>query len=166
VPQPGPAHRPLSVESVVDKLIDASKVIQRRAAIKPSEEKRVEEAFKLLATGPPATGSKGAKQRHVYLDFMRRVQDVVGFTKVVLCAAALGPSAVAGMKDRLRVDLPYDMKVREDEFENGVLQSVADSYSAQSECYTFSSPSNRADSGSLPANTSKDGIRVSWTKCC
>jgi hypothetical protein len=117
MPQEGITH----VGKAVDKLIDASKVIQRRPGLKSTEGKRVTEAFTLLATGPPPVDSKGAKQRDVYLDFLRRVQKVIGLSKVVLCAAGLGPSAISGMKDRVRVDLPFKMKERENEFENGVL---------------------------------------------
>jgi hypothetical protein len=121
------------VEKAIDKLIDASKVMQHRPGLKSTEEKRVNEAFTLLATGPPSVNSKGAKQREIYLDFLRRVQKVVGLSKVVLCAAGLGPSAVANMRDRVRVGLPFKMKEREEEFENDVLQSLADVYFAKSE---------------------------------
>lgn len=126
-------HGPMSVKSAVDKLIDASKVMQHRMGLKEVEEKRVKDAFMLLATGPPAADSKGAKQRVVYLDFLRRVQTVLGLSGVVLCAAGLGPAAVANMRDRVRVDLPFKVKERENAFKNGILQSLADGYSAKSE---------------------------------
>jgi hypothetical protein len=126
-------HGPMSVKSAVDKLIDASKVMQHRMGLKQVEEKRVKDAFMLLAAGPPAADSKGAKQRVVYLDFLRRVQTVLGLSGVVLCAAGLGPAAVANMRDRVRVDLPFKMKERGNAFKNGILQSLADGYSARSE---------------------------------
>ncbi len=138
--QEGLSHGPLSVESAVDKLIDTSKVIQNRMGVKSAEEKRVNEAFTLLAEGPPPESSTGAKQRVVYLDFLQRVQKVVGLSKVVLCAAGLGPSAVAGMRDRVRVDLPHAMKEREDAFENDILEGLANAYSAKCEFSTLSSP--------------------------
>jgi hypothetical protein len=40
---------------------------------------------------------------------------------------------VANMRDRVRVDLPFKMKKRENAFKNGILQSLADGYSAKSE---------------------------------
>lgn len=122
----------ISLDQAVDKLIDASKVVQHRMGVKPAEEKRVNDAFKLLAAGPPAAGSKGARQQEVYLNFLRRIQKVLGLSMVVLCAVGLGPSAVSGMRDRVRVDLPFKVKEREDEFKNDILQSLADAFSAKS----------------------------------
>lgn len=89
--------------------------------VKSAGEKRVNDAFELLAAGPPAAGSKGARQQEVYLDFLRRIQKVLGLFMVVLCAVELGPSAVSGMRDRVRVDLPFKVKKREDEFKNDIL---------------------------------------------
>ena len=86
---------PLSAETAVSKLIDASKLIEQRPGLKPQEESRVVEAFNLLANGLPAQRSNGAKQRAVYLDFLQRVNNVLGRDKLVLCAATLGPSNVA-----------------------------------------------------------------------
>lgn len=37
------------------------------------------------------------------------------------------------MRDRVRVDLPFKMKERENTFKNGVLQSYVDGFSAKSE---------------------------------
>lgn len=70
----------MSVKSAVDRLSDASKVIQHRMGLKQVEEKHVKDAFMLLATGPPAADSKGAKQRAIYLDFLRSVQAVLGLS--------------------------------------------------------------------------------------
>ena len=61
------------------------------------------EAFKLLANGLPTQLSNGSKQRAVYLDFLQRVNNVLGRDKVVLYAATLGPSYVARMRDHVRV---------------------------------------------------------------
>ena len=117
----------LSLEDAVDKLIDASKVIQHRMGLRQAEEKRVNEAFELLVDGPQ-DDSNGAKQRTIYLDFLRRVLKVVGASNVVLCAASLGPSAVCSMKDRVRVHLPFKMKEREAEFEHGTLKALVNVY--------------------------------------
>lgn len=136
---------PLPVDNIVEKLIDASKVIQHRMGLKLAEEKRVHEAFTLLANGLPSANSKGAKQREVYLDFLQRVQKVVGLSKVVLCAAGLGPSAVANMRDRVRVDLPFKIREREDAFESEIPQSLANAYSAKCEFSTLLSPCRKAE---------------------
>jgi hypothetical protein len=124
-------QKSLSIESVIDKLVDSSRLIQQRPGLKPPEENRVTEAFNLLATGPPSKGAKGAKQRTVYLEFLQRVNATLGRDKVVLCAAILGPSSVAGMRDRVRVELPHRMKERSEEFHCGVLQSLGDIYFAR-----------------------------------
>nr|KMM68950.1 hypothetical protein CPAG_05273 [Coccidioides posadasii RMSCC 3488] len=98
----------LSVEHAVDKLVNASKLVEQRPGLKPAEEARVIDAFNLMATG---TGiGTGAKRRTVYLEFLQRVNSVLGRDKVVLCAAILGPSAVGRMKDRTRVELLHRMK--------------------------------------------------------
>lgn len=131
-------HEPSPVDKVVNKLIDVSDVIEHRMGVKEAEKQRVVEAFTLLAEGRPPANSKGIKQRVIYLDFLQRVRKVLGLSKVVLCAAGLGPSAVAGMKDRFRVDLPFMMKEREDEFRSGVLDSIANTYSAQCEVGSLS----------------------------
>ena len=123
----------LSTQEAVDKLVDAAKVIERRMGLKAAEEKRVNEAFELLASGPPSAHSKGAKGKEIYLDFLRRVQRILGLSKVVLLAAGLGLSAIVNAKDRFRVDLPFALKEQEKEFENGILHSIADSYSAKCE---------------------------------
>ncbi len=137
-PQTRNYHSPPSAADIVEKLIDASIVIDRRMGLKAAEEKRVDEAFTLLAKGTLPSDSKGSKQRRVYLDFLQRVEKVVGLSKVVLCAAGLGPSAVAAMKDRVRVDLPFNMKEQEKALENSILQSLAETYSAQCKINTFS----------------------------
>ena len=105
-----PRENPL--DKALNKLVDASQVIERRMGVKAAEGKRIDEAFKLLARG--VTNGRGVKQQEPYLDFLRRVRTLVGDTGVALCAAGLGPSAVANMKDRDRVDLPFALKKRED----------------------------------------------------
>lgn len=129
-PQNRHHHGPTPAD-IVRKLIDASMVIERRMGLKAAEQKRVDEAFTLLARGTLPSKSTGSKQRRVYLDFLQRVEKVMGLSKVVLCAAGLGPSAVAAMRDRVRVDLPFKMKEREKALENNILQSLAESYARQ-----------------------------------
>ena len=52
----------ITLNKAVDKLINASKVVQHHMGLKPAEEKRVNDVFKLLAIGGPAAGLKGARQ--------------------------------------------------------------------------------------------------------
>ena len=130
------------VNSTIDKLIDTSTVIQLRMGVRSAEENRISEAFTLLAEGPPPESSKGAKQRVVYLEFLQRVQKVVGHSMVVLCAVGLGPSAVSAMRDRVRVGLPHAMKEREDAFKRDILNGLANTYSKKCELSTLSSPYN------------------------
>lgn len=128
----------LTLNEAVDKLVDTSKVIQHRMGLKPAEEKRVNDAFRLLAAGSPPADSTGAKQRTIYLDFLRRVQKVTRLSNVALCAAGLGPSAVYAMKDRVRIDLPFQMKQRETEFEYAILEDLTGVYSSSGSSILYS----------------------------
>ncbi len=130
------------INNTIDKLIDTSTVIQLRMGVKLAEENRISEAFTLLAEGPPPESSKGAKQRVVYLEFLQRVQKVVGHSMVVLCAVGLGPSAVSAMRDRVRVGLPHAMKEREYAFKRDILNGLANTYSKKCELSILSSPYN------------------------
>jgi type IV secretory pathway VirB2 component (pilin) len=124
-----------SVDAVIDRLADVSRTIRLRTHLKPVEEKRVESAFTLVSSTLHPTASSGAKKQ-VYQDLLRSVQTVVGPYGVVVCAAALGISAVAGMKDRLRVEIPTKMKEREKDLLHDTLQSIANSYSVKCELYS------------------------------
>lgn len=130
------------INNTIDKLIDTSTVIQLRMGVKLAEENRISEAFTLLVEGPPPESSKGAKQRVVYLEFLQRVQKVVGHSMVVLCAVGLGLSAVSAMRDRVRVGLPHAMKEREYAFKRDILNGLANTYSKKCELSTLSSPYN------------------------
>ncbi|KAE8151320.1 hypothetical protein BDV25DRAFT_138948 [Aspergillus avenaceus] len=121
----------LTAEEAVTKLINASRVIQMRPGLKQQEEKRVVEAFGLLAKDPLAGRTKGARQKRVYLQLLRQVKDILGWDKVVLRAAIVGPSNVARMKELARVELPHKMKGREGEFECEVLTGLGDVYCAK-----------------------------------
>lgn len=119
----------LSIEEAIDKLIDASKVIQNRLNVKPAEDKRVNAALTLLAGR--------TDDDDVYVTFLRRVQQVMGLSIVVLCAAGLGPSKIRSLRDRVQVDLPHELKKREDELKSDVLKTLTDTYSAQCMHFTY-----------------------------
>lgn len=120
-----------SIDAIIDKLIDTSKIIQNRMGLKPAEEIRVTEAFKLLAAGELPPDSKARANRKVYINLLKRIELVFGLNGVVLCAVGLGVSAVASMKDRIRVDIPVKMKEREVDLAQDGVQSIANAYSAK-----------------------------------
>ena len=71
-----PRENPL--DKALNKLVDASQVIERRMGVKAAEGKRIDEAFKLLARG--VTNGRGVKQQEPYLDFL----DVFGHSSEIL----------------------------------------------------------------------------------
>lgn len=81
-----PRENPL--DKALNKLVDASQVIERRMGVKAAERKRVDEAFKLLAHG--VTNERGVKQQELYLDFLKRVRTLVGDAGVRTLCSRLG----------------------------------------------------------------------------
>jgi len=120
-------NKSLTAERALNKLIDTSQVIERRMGVRDVEGKRINEALRLLARGK-VTESRGSRQQLAYLDFLRRTRELVGNPGVALCAVGLGQSAIANMKDRARVDLPFNLKQREDITQNDHLRRVTDFY--------------------------------------
>lgn len=111
-----PQKKLISVADIVDKLVDASVAVRNRMGLKGPEEVRVDDAFALLAAGRPTPGCRGEPNKLRYVEFLLRVEEVMGPPGVVISAVGLGVSAVAGLRDRVRVDLPIKMKEREKEF--------------------------------------------------
>ncbi|EFY96515.1 hypothetical protein X797_008752 [Metarhizium robertsii] len=126
-----PQKKLTSVIDIVDKLVDVSIAIKNRGKLKDPEEARVGDAFALLAAGRPPPGCPGEANKSRYLEFLLRVKQFMGPAGVVISAAGLGVSAVAGMRDRLRVDLPVKMKEREREFAKTELETIACIFSAK-----------------------------------
>jgi len=125
----------MSLNRAIDKLIDTSRLIELRMAFKAAEGKRVREAFEVLTSGAPQPGSKGFKQKTVYLEVLQRVLTLLGPAEVALCAAALGPSSIAALKDRDRVALPHEMKKRKARFRGQHIQRLASQQSTGSTRY-------------------------------
>lgn len=123
-----PLQKFASLDAVVDKLIDTSKVVKNRMKLRPAEEARVDDTFALLAKGRPNPGSTAVANKTHYLELLHRVEALFGSPGIVLCAVGLGVSAVGSLKDRIRVDLATRMKERQAEFERGFLQKIADTY--------------------------------------
>lgn len=127
----------LSLQQVVEKLVDRSTVIQNRMGLKPVEEARVKDAFSLLASGHCEENKKP------YVEFLQRVHKKIGGYGVVLCAA-VGPTLVRSLKDRDRVDLVVRLEEKKDAIMNGELQALADEYTGKrknSSPWLFSSSS-------------------------
>lgn len=118
----------MAVAKAVDKLTDTARLIELRLAFRAVEEVRVRDAFKLLAQGRPLPGSKGSKQKIAYLEFLQRVQNLQGSAGVALCAAALGPSRVASLKERERIEIPHEMKKRKSQLSGQTLCNLAKVY--------------------------------------
>lgn len=115
---------PLSTKSALDKLIHASRAVQRRNGVKDAETKRIKEAVRLLREGYPPVDATGAKRQSIYLDFLRKVLEENGRPMVILCAVGLGLSAIAVAKESVRLDLPYEISEHAS-LDNPVLHRLA-----------------------------------------
>ncbi|PYI28523.1 hypothetical protein BP00DRAFT_350901, partial [Aspergillus indologenus CBS 114.80] len=72
--------------------------------------------------------AKGARQRTVYLDIQRNIRKQFGDTGVILCAAGLGPSAIANMREEERVYLPLKLGEKWSELELDMIQSLVNGF--------------------------------------
>ena len=117
------------VEEILTKLTDAAAIIQLREGVKPIEEERIENAFALLADKRPSNDTQSSKRRLIYFNFLESVNNSLGPSMVVLCAAGLGSSAVCNLKDRLRVALLSQMKKEGGGLQGAVLDSLGKAYS-------------------------------------
>ncbi|KAH6645645.1 hypothetical protein BKA67DRAFT_527175 [Truncatella angustata] len=113
-----PPQKYSSTDKILTRLISVSDGVKRRQSLKGIENKRVREAFTLLSIGT-ATGRK-----EVYLEFLQQIQTVVGSYGVVLCAAALGVSAVYAMKVSFRRELGSKIKEKEDVLYHACLRRI------------------------------------------
>ncbi|KAL8290964.1 hypothetical protein RB600_006439 [Gaeumannomyces tritici] len=124
-----PQKQKASISDMVDKLVEVSVVMKNRMGLKPAESDRVRGAFELLAAGMPPTDARGRANKLVYVEFLQRVQHLLGSEGVVLCAVGLGVSAVASMGDKRRVDLPHELNIRWQEIPQDSLKGIADEFS-------------------------------------
>lgn len=118
----------MSVAKAIDKLVETARLVELRMAFRAVEEVRVQDAFELLARGAPPLGSKGTKQKILYLDFLQQVQKLQGSVGVALCAAALGPSKIASFRERERVEIPHEMEKQKSHLVGGTLRNLVQSY--------------------------------------
>ncbi|KAA8641677.1 uncharacterized protein ATNIH1004_011813 [Aspergillus tanneri] len=115
----------LTADEAVTRLVKFSNLTHHRTYLKDSEQKRVDEALQLLTNGRPPVNAKGAKQKITYLETQRNIRKKFGDTGVVLCAAGLGPSIIANMRDEERVYLPSKLSEKWNELEIDVFENLA-----------------------------------------
>lgn len=116
----------LTADDAVRKLVKFTTMTHHRTHLKDAEMNRVDEALQLLTNGRPATGAKGAKQKNTYLGSLRNLRKKFGDTGVILCAAGLGPSTIANMREEERVFLPSRLSDYWNELELDVFKARAD----------------------------------------
>lgn len=68
------------------------------------------------------------RELYTYQQFLRKVFKNAGPQIVVLCAVGLGRTAVKAMKDRVRVDLPFELKDQATSLESAIIQSIVDKH--------------------------------------
>jgi len=117
---------PMSLEAAVSKLHGSLQAIQFHDGVKPQQVKRIQEAFNLLSEPQGRAETKTQERRECYRELLRNLHRAVGLQAVVLCAVALGQSAVANMKDRLKIDLVAAVKVQKEALSCNVLEKLVE----------------------------------------
>jgi phosphoribosylformimino-5-aminoimidazole carboxamide ribonucleotide (ProFAR) isomerase len=122
----------MSIDEAITKIRTAVEVINLRGGIRDHEEKRVEEAFAMLAQ-PQGLSSgkksgKTSKRRENYLHFLRRVDEQCGSQLVVASSVGIGQAAIAGMKELTRLRLPLEIKKHERALKSPNLQKVVNKF--------------------------------------
>ncbi|ODA77628.1 hypothetical protein RJ55_07257 [Drechmeria coniospora] len=74
-----PRAQPVSIEAIIDRLKEESRLIQNRGALTSQQELRVDDAFALLAAGEPSPESSGKAKRLKYLNVLKRVEEQTGW---------------------------------------------------------------------------------------
>lgn len=119
------------VKAAVNKLKEESRIIQNRGGLTERQEEKVKEAIALLDRGEPQPQSNGIANQRKYLQVLRRVNEISGLAYVILCAAGLGKSAIAGLKDRVRVDLPIEIEKQKGDLAQPVLDKIASDHASK-----------------------------------
>ncbi|KAK6384334.1 hypothetical protein LTS17_001897 [Exophiala oligosperma] len=109
-------ERSVSTDRAIDRLRDAGLVISRRGGVKDVQLKRVREAASAVAGETSGT----------YEEFLRKVNDIAGPQMTLLSALGLGRTLVKGMKDRTRLDLPYEIKNHASTLGSDTLRTLAE----------------------------------------
>jgi hypothetical protein len=122
-----PRSKSLSITDALAKLCDTAQIISRRGGLKPSELKRVQEAAAAI-TGSNNVTTSDTEEGDAYQQVLCKIYKNAGPQMVVLCAVGLGRTAVKGMKDRVRVDLPFELKDHAASLESTIIQSIVDKH--------------------------------------
>ena len=109
------------------RLRQSAQIINRREGVQPSELKRVREAL-LITAEPNAVANSNAVHGIVYEKFLCKVSQVAGPQMVVICAIGLGRAVVKVLKDRIRVDLPFELKEQAATLASEVIQGIVDKH--------------------------------------
>ena len=129
------SHRgTLSVKDAFSKILEGHKMILYREGLKQHQEKRVQEAFALLNRPSRPNGTATPSRQEYYGQFLKNVHKNSGFQLVILCAVALGQSAIGIMSDRSRLDLSEKIKGNEDTLKCDVLQMLVEKFSKGQHC--------------------------------
>ncbi len=128
---------PASVETVVNKLHGSLQAIRFHDGVKPQEEKRIQEAFSLLSEPQGRAETKTQERRECYRELLKNLHRAVGLQAVVLWAVGLGQSAVANMKERLKIDLVAAVKAQKEALSCAVLEKLVEEYSAKGQRTAF-----------------------------
>ncbi|KAF2105228.1 hypothetical protein BDV96DRAFT_592868 [Lophiotrema nucula] len=127
---PHRVQQPLSIDMIIAKMQTAAETINLRGGVKPHERKRVKEAFALLTQLSQLPNVKTSERRERYQYFLRQVNEGCGSQPVVVCAAGVGGSAIAAMREHDRLRLPLETKRQEASFKSLILYKLAE------ECYS------------------------------
>lgn len=111
--------RSLSIEAATARLRDTAAIIHRRGGLRPTEQKRIREF--LLATTQP-------HHDDIYKLFLRKVSEEAGDQMALLCSVGLGRTAIKGMKDRVRVNLPFEIKDHRTSWETPILEKLIEEH--------------------------------------
>lgn len=134
-PQGKTRYASLSLEEALGKLRRASVIIKSCEGVKQHEGKRIREALSLVNMPPACAPSvlKTSERQDSYQQFLRKVENLCGLEIVTLCAVALGKSAVASMRDHVRLCLPSNIKIEEDTLKCSILPKLIEEYSNEGE---------------------------------
>jgi len=99
--------------------------------VKKHEQTRINYALQLVATSSAPSGSKTAERQESYQHFLKRVEKLCGLEMVALCAIGLGKTAIAGMRESVRLELPSSIKLMENTLKCSPLRKLIQERSAE-----------------------------------
>jgi hypothetical protein len=125
-----PRQTSISIEEAMRKLNDASESVTLRGVFRTSESKRISHAISLAEGEALPLTSKANEREDSYRVFLTKVKEACGVSMVVLCVVGLGKSAIAGMRDSVRLRLPLSIKKQQHNLNTAVLNDLSE------QCFT------------------------------